>query len=105
MSLIGNDSKVIDKVREGSHTGLFELALHGWNHRDYTDLNQEEQKNSLYQANEKMQTLFGNTSDIFIPPEGEFDNDTLKAMNQSGLRILSSGIWAEENFDRKESIF
>jgi len=81
------------------------LALHGWNHRDYTDLNQEEQKNSLYQANEKMQTLFGNTSDIFIPPEGEFNNDTLKAMNQSGLRILSSGIWAEENFDRKESIF
>jgi peptidoglycan/xylan/chitin deacetylase (PgdA/CDA1 family) len=105
MSLIGNDSKVIDKVREGSHMRLFELALHGWNHSDYTDLNQEQQKNSLYKANEKMQTLFGSISDIFIPPEGEFNNDTLKAMNQSGLRILSSGIWAEENFDRRESIF
>ena len=36
MNYVGNDSKIINKVREGDKKGLFELALHGWNHVDYT---------------------------------------------------------------------
>jgi hypothetical protein len=68
-------------------------------------LTQNEQSDSLDMANKKMKLLFGKESRIFIPPEGEFNNDTLKAMNQTGLRIISSGMWAEENFDQGKSIF
>ncbi len=38
MDLIGNDSSVLDKVQEGVSKGLFELAVHGWDHTDYTKL-------------------------------------------------------------------
>ena len=44
MNYVGNDSKIINKVREGDKKGLFELALHGWNHVDYTKLSEQEQK-------------------------------------------------------------
>ena len=46
MHIIGNDSKIVDKVREGSRKGLFELAFHGWDHVDYTNMSEKEQKNS-----------------------------------------------------------
>jgi hypothetical protein len=105
MDPIGNDSKIMDKVREGVSRGLFELGIHGWNHTDYRNLTQKEQRDSLEMANKKMKLLFGKESKIFIPPEGEFNNDTIGAMNQLGLRIISGGMWAEENFDQRKSIF
>jgi peptidoglycan/xylan/chitin deacetylase (PgdA/CDA1 family) len=99
MNEIGNDSKIINKVREGQQKGLFELASHGWNHTDSSKLNEKDQKGSLIKANEKMQHLFGKTSDIFIPPFGSFNNATIKAMTSLGLRILSSDNDAEIKFE------
>jgi 3D (Asp-Asp-Asp) domain-containing protein/peptidoglycan/xylan/chitin deacetylase (PgdA/CDA1 family) len=90
MNEIGNDSKIINKVREGQQKGLFELALHGWNHVDYTKISEQEQKDTLFKANEKMQKLFGHKSQIFIPPYDIFNNNTLKAMGQLGLKIVSA---------------
>ena len=57
MHTVGNDSKIINKVGEGYHKGLFELALHGWDHIDYSKLTEQEQQYSLQKANEKMKTL------------------------------------------------
>jgi peptidoglycan/xylan/chitin deacetylase (PgdA/CDA1 family) len=105
MNDIGNDSKVTGKVQEGVQKGLFELALHGWDHIDYTELSEEEQKDSLQKANEKMQKLFGTTSDIFMPPLFNFNNATLKSMNDLGLKILSSSASTEYDFNQNRSLF
>ena len=40
----------------------------------------------------KMKLLFGNTSDIFIPSDGLFNNSTLEAMSPLGFKILSGDI-------------
>jgi hypothetical protein len=105
MDSIGNDSSVLDLVQEGVSKGLFELGIHGWNHTDYTKLTQKEQRDTLDLANKKMKVLFGNESEIFIPPLDEFNEDTVKSMSQLGFRVLSSGTWAEESFDQGKSIF
>ena len=47
-NVLSNDSKIINKVKEGFNRGLFELALHGWNHTDYTKLSEQEQSKSLF---------------------------------------------------------
>ena len=73
------------------------LALHGWNHVDYTKLSEQEQKATLLKANEKMQKLFGHKSEIFIPPFNTFNNNTLRAMSQIGLKIISAPLMGEEN--------
>jgi peptidoglycan/xylan/chitin deacetylase (PgdA/CDA1 family) len=92
MDSIGNDNTIVNEIINGSRMGLFELAIHGWNHTDYTKLSEQEQKNSLQLANEKMKKLFGITSDIFFPPYDTFNNSTLQAMSQLGFKILSSDI-------------
>ncbi|HXS59301.1 MAG TPA: polysaccharide deacetylase family protein [Candidatus Sulfopaludibacter sp.] len=104
MHKIGNDSKIIDKIKSGYNKGLFELALHGWDHEDFSKLKEQEQQNLLQNANNKMEVLFGKKSEIFIPPYDPFNNDTIKAMNQIGIPIISSLNYEENNFDNK-SIF
>jgi peptidoglycan/xylan/chitin deacetylase (PgdA/CDA1 family)/3D (Asp-Asp-Asp) domain-containing protein len=105
MNDIGNDSRIIEKIREGSETGLFELALHGWNHVDYKSLSYEEQRNSLQLANEKMERLFGNKSATFFPPYGEFNNATIDATKNDSIRILGSVVDDEYRYDQGKSIF
>jgi peptidoglycan/xylan/chitin deacetylase (PgdA/CDA1 family) len=105
MNSIGNDSSIINKVSEGYKKGLFELGLHGWDHVDYTKMSEDEQRISLLNANEKMQRLFGNKSDVFISPYGYFNNNTLEAMNELGIGILSATIYSEINIDRGRSVF
>ena len=104
MNGIGNDTKIIGRVNNGYHNGLFELALHGWDHVDYTKLNEKQQQESLKLANEKMLRLFGNRSDIFITPYGPFNNGTIYAMNQLGVKILSAALPSEGVFDKNSSI-
>lgn len=95
MDAIGNDSKIIEKISQGADKGLFELALNGWNFTDYTKLSEQQQKDSLSKANEKMQKLFGNRSDIFIPPYGYFNSATLNAMVDDGIMVLSSASYID----------
>jgi peptidoglycan/xylan/chitin deacetylase (PgdA/CDA1 family) len=105
MHKTGNDSSIVNKVSEGYKKGLFELAVHGWDHTNYTHLDKIEQKISLLKANEKMQRLFGNTSNVFIPPLNEFNNDTIDAMTEVHLKVLSSSLYEEEDFNQGKNIF
>jgi peptidoglycan/xylan/chitin deacetylase (PgdA/CDA1 family) len=105
MNETGGDPRIIHTIQGGTSKGLFELALHGWDHVDYTKLSEQQQQYSLKRANEKMQQLFGNTSNIFITPYGTFNNDTIKAMDQLGIKILSAATYSESSFDKNSSIF
>src|ERR1051326_1395348 len=105
MHIVGNDSEIVDKVKEGFHKGLFELDLHGWDHINYTQLNENQQRDSLSKANAKMERLFGAKSVVSIPPYDVFNNDTIKAMGELGIKIISSGPTEEDRFDQNRSVF
>ncbi|HZA62589.1 MAG TPA: polysaccharide deacetylase family protein, partial [Nitrososphaeraceae archaeon] len=90
MGGIGNDTELVNKVKEGSNSGLFELAVHGWNHTDYTRLTEEEQRKSLEDSNRKMMELFEKASDIFIPPLNSLNDDTIDAVQQANMKILNA---------------
>jgi peptidoglycan/xylan/chitin deacetylase (PgdA/CDA1 family) len=105
MKDIGDDLRIVGKVGQGSQMGLFELGLHGWEHVDYTALTEAEQMSTLNEANEKLKMIFGNESDIFVPPFGYFNNETISALEQLGIEILSASIYSEERFDDSQSIF
>jgi peptidoglycan/xylan/chitin deacetylase (PgdA/CDA1 family) len=105
MNETGNNPRVVGKVGQGSQIGLFELAIHGWNHIDHTKLSKNEQKSDLKTSNEKMKRIFGNSSDIFIPPYGYFNNLTIAAISDLGIGVLSSALFSENNYDNGSSIF
>lgn len=103
MNFFGNDPLVVDKTRQGP--GLFEYALHGWNHDDYTTFSQSKQQSELQKANDKMQTLYGKKSSIFITPYNVFNSDTLVAMQNLGLKIISADTFASYYEDNPSTPF
>lgn len=101
MNPVDRERLLVEKIEYGKNRGLFELVLHGWDHADYSKLNEKEQKDSLYKGAEKMQNLFGVSSKTFIPPYNSFNNSTLQAMNYVGIRIISSTL----NYENENDIF
>jgi len=91
MNHIGRNQAVMEKILEGKNKGLFELALHGYEHVYYTKLSPQEQLRQLSDANQRMHDLFGEPSNVFIPPYDVFNNYTIDAMSKLGIRIISAG--------------
>ena len=105
MNATGEESDIIEKVREGAKSGLFELGIHGWAHVDYAKIPESEQKSTLQMSNNKMMKMFGNTSDIFVEPYGHFNNNTIKAMEELKFKISSATMSSEIDYDGGKSIF
>jgi peptidoglycan/xylan/chitin deacetylase (PgdA/CDA1 family) len=92
MHYIDRNPILLKNIMDGYSKGLFELALHGWDHVDYSKLSKEKQEHSLSKANKKMQQLFEKPSSIFIPPFTLFNDSTLAAMKKLGITIFSSEV-------------
>ena len=89
----GNDQFVVSKVQQGHFTGLFELAIHGWNHNDYSNSTLyplQKQKDDIQLTSDKMESLWGRNSTIFLMPFNSYNNDTLNAMQSKNLKIIGS---------------
>ena len=97
MHRIDPTSPVVEKIKEGKQKGLFELDLHGWDHVDYSQMSKEEQLGTLQQASDKMDTIFGQRSQVFIPPYNKFNGDTIGSLQSIGVRIFSSDTSADKN--------
>jgi peptidoglycan/xylan/chitin deacetylase (PgdA/CDA1 family) len=92
MNHIEKDRSLLERIQFGFQKGLFELALHGWDHVDYSTLDEKKQEILLRKAYEKMDNLFGMPSKVFIPPYDSFNGSTLQAMNSTGIKIISSAL-------------
>lgn len=100
----GDDPHVTNKVMEGARAGLFEIALHGWDHVDHSALSREEQADALRRSSDKIKGIFGSPhSGVFIAPYNRFNNDTLVAIGDLGgsVKVISSSTFE----DRDESIY
>ena len=87
---LGEDTPIVNEVRNGFQAGKFELDSHGWNHENFSKFGEHDQINLLNNSTEKIQKLFGIRPSIFIPPQFQFNNATLDAMRQLGIKIISS---------------
>jgi peptidoglycan/xylan/chitin deacetylase (PgdA/CDA1 family) len=90
MKNLGNNTDVIKQLAEGQKRGLFELGGHGWKHVFFNGTGYEQQSTWLSDMDNKMQDIFGRKPNVFSPPLAPFDDDTLGAMRELGIRILSS---------------
>lgn len=99
MHLIDLHPILLKSIQDGHRKGLFELALHGWDHVDYSNLSGTIQEDSLLKANKKMENLFGKPSSIFIPPFYSYNNNTIDAMKRLGIRIISASHGSDIGYD------
>jgi len=83
----------------GSNNGAaIEIANHSWEHGRFLNFTFLEQSNSIRKTNEKINSIFGITPTIFIPPFVEYNNNTILAMHENNMRFISAD-------DRDSSVY
>jgi len=88
---IGQDPKITDYIKS-KLTGnpAIEIANHGWNHEDFTKFSREQQSILMKNTNDKISSLFGVASSVFIPPFNTINSDTVAAFLANNFQYISA---------------
>jgi peptidoglycan/xylan/chitin deacetylase (PgdA/CDA1 family) len=99
----GFDEQLIQLITRGSREGLFKIAIHGWKHESMRGLSLSEQIRHLRQGKNTLENL-GLETRVLIPPLNEFDNNTLQAMKENDLTVISSATYYGDEPGIREGI-
>ncbi|MDH3610553.1 MAG: polysaccharide deacetylase family protein [Nitrosopumilus sp.] len=87
---IGNDQKLVSYLKYNKNNPYLKFANHGWEHEDFSHFSKENQEMLILRTNEKITTLFGVESKVFIPPFNSYNEDTISALKSLKFTHLSS---------------
>lgn len=91
---IGEDKEIVDAIKRGYDSGLFELAHHGFGNENHSQLNYNEQEKLVSNGLVRIKTIFGEIKlNTFIPPMFEYNEDTIRVCENFGFNIISSYIF------------
>ena len=90
-NLFGQDKNLTSFIKSRINM-VPELTItnHGWNHEDFRRFNINDQTILIKRTNDKINNILGIMPSTFIPPFNVFNNDTLIALRQNGIKYLSS---------------
>jgi len=94
------DSKLVSYMQNNLKPGhaAIEVANHGWRHEDFATLSLSQQVVLMNKTNQELNKIFGKKPNAFLVPYGMYDDDTLKAIKQLKMNVISSSIWGEDKF-------
>jgi len=93
------DEKKIDLLRRYASRGIVEIAVHGFSHKnnategpksEFTGLPEKTQALLLSIAKASLEDAVGLKVRTFIPPYNEYDIQTLKALEDTGYKLISA---------------
>jgi peptidoglycan/xylan/chitin deacetylase (PgdA/CDA1 family) len=89
---------LLSLLKDQQAKGLAEIALHGYAHDNHTGKRRsefigrpfEEQLERIHSGKAHLERIFQHEIVTFIPPFNSYDQQTLKACAQSGIKVFSS---------------
>lgn len=94
------DGKLVSYLQNNLKPGhaAIEVANHGWRHEDFATMGISQQTTLMNKTNQELNKMFGKKPNAFLVPYGIYDDDTLKAIKQLKMNVISSSIWSEDKF-------
>jgi len=95
-------------LREGIQNKTIEVALHGYNHAkvssngEFGNVTPDEQFRRINLGKQFLDTVFQYETVTFIPPWNAYDENTLKVMAKSGMKIISSSLTINQPYSTEE---
>lgn len=92
-SMFGNDTELVDFIRQHRNDSRIEIANHGWLHEDFGLIEDAaSQQGFLERTNQRIHDLLGQDVLIttFIAPLNSVNDQTYEAVANSGLYIISA---------------
>ncbi|WP_026893797.1 polysaccharide deacetylase family protein [Clostridiisalibacter paucivorans] len=91
------NTDLLIKMKELGH----EIGSHGYSHKDYGNLNYEENRNEIKKANDIIMEKTGLEPVFFAPPSGSYNDQTVIAAKEFGYKVI---MWDVDTIDwRKDS--
>lgn len=76
-----------------------DLGNHSENHKNMSQLSNDEKEQELMKVHEKVKTLTGYEMFLFRPPYGDYDNDVVKVAQKCGYSTIQ---WDVDSLDWKD---
>ncbi|GKS67816.1 hypothetical protein YTPLAS73_13630 [Nitrosarchaeum sp.] len=87
----GKDEKLVNSINNLVQDEFdIEIANHGWEHENFAKYQKDEQSDLLKKSNQAILKMLGITPTVFIPPLNSFNEDTLSAMSENGIKYFST---------------
>ncbi|HUT05675.1 MAG TPA: polysaccharide deacetylase family protein, partial [Nitrosopumilaceae archaeon] len=91
-SVIGGDPKLLEIIKIGIKNNQLEIANHSSDNIPITTYDKKEQNEIIQQTSNKISEIFDVDSKVFLPPRGEFNEDTISGLKANGYTVLSASI-------------
>lgn len=93
-NFIGDDPVLTDFLKKRIVNGnqALEIANHGWDHEDFTLFEGDRQSDLLFKSNNKIFEELGSMPRVFIAPYNQMNNDTLAAMAENSINVISANV-------------
>ena len=89
---IGDDTKLLDIIKNGLKNNRFEIANSSWDNTPITTHDKKGQDGIIKKSSNKILEVFGVDSKVFIPPQNEFNENTISVLKANGYTHLSSSL-------------
>ncbi len=76
-----------------------EIANHGYLHRDHKKMNYEQNKDEIKTAERTIEGICGIKTNLFAPPSGSFSDNTIKACDDLGYKVI---MWSRDTIDWRD---
>ncbi|WFA09755.1 polysaccharide deacetylase family protein [Tissierella sp. Yu-01] len=97
--LTGRWAKENPDIVKQIHKYNHEIGNHGYNHIDYSQLSYEQNKEEISKANDVIEEIIGIRPNLFGPPSGAFNENTVKAAKDLGSKVI---MWSVDTIDWRE---
>jgi len=88
----GEDPLITSVVNKAIKHPDMEICCHGYNHEYFSSMTYADQVSLLQQCNSLISNETGITPNVFVPPFNSFNQDTLKALLDTGYIQMSSEV-------------
>ena len=97
---LSQDGSLVSYLQNNLKPGhsAIEMANHGWRHENFATMGLSQQITLMNKTNQELNKIFGKKPNAFVVPYGMYDDDTLKAIKQLKMNVISSGMWSEDKF-------
>ena len=86
--VFGEDQELVKTTKLAAKYGC-EVTVHGWEHEDLIQFDQDEQMLRLLEAKQRLEETLNINCNILVPPMFSYNYDTIRAMEETGYKIIS----------------
>ena len=76
-----------------------EIGNHGYFHKDHTKLSLDRNEEEIYVTHKLIKGILGIDMNLFAPPSGAFDQQTLETANKLGYKTI---MWTKDTIDWRD---